>query len=137
MPIGLAASEIDGRRIRGPPRSPRFTSIKPSASRMRSASRTVGLEYPRSVVRSFSDGSGSPGKKSPLAIRRRSSAAIIIDAFNASSPLRPLHPLDLLNPLDSAPLPDRRPLLDERQRALFGILAAEHRRLHLRLHRPH
>ena len=59
-----------------PPSTPRTTVISPSASRMRSASRSDGRETPKRSTRSGSRPSDSPSVSSPLTIRARSSSAI-------------------------------------------------------------
>ena len=55
---------------------PRTTEIRPSASRMRSASRSDGLDTPNRSIRSGSWPSESPSESSPDTISRRSSSAI-------------------------------------------------------------
>ena len=59
-----------------PPRTPRTTVMRPSASRMRSASRSDGRDTPNRSTRSGSWPSESPSVSLPETIRDRSSSAM-------------------------------------------------------------
>jgi hypothetical protein len=75
-PTPLAACAIDGSSTCAPARPPRLTSISPSVSRIRNASRTVGFDVRYIVASSASNGRNTPTERSPLTIRLRTSEAI-------------------------------------------------------------
>src|SRR6478672_8562791 len=64
-PTYLAATAMSGETTRAPPRAPRRTLIRDSASRIRNASRSVGRDTPNISISTVSDGSESPVLRSP------------------------------------------------------------------------
>ena len=74
--VDRAATDKLGWVTRAPPREPRLTLIRSSASRMRNASRSVGLDTPNCTISCCSDGRVSPGRSSPRTIWRRYKVAM-------------------------------------------------------------
>src|SRR5690349_16542110 len=70
---------MSGDTTRAPPRAPRRTLIKDSASRIRNASRSVGRDTPNISISTVSDGSESPVFRSPRTICPR-----IYDAISSA-----------------------------------------------------
>jgi len=67
-PTYLAATAMSGDTTRAPPRAPRRTLIRDSASRIRNTSRSVGRDTPNISISTVSDGSASPVFRSPRTI---------------------------------------------------------------------
>src|SRR2546429_677498 len=78
-PTYLAATAMSGDPTRAPPRAPRRTLIRDSASRIRNASRSVGRDTPNISISTVSDGSESPVFRSPRTICPR-----IYDAISSA-----------------------------------------------------
>src|SRR6185369_3654667 len=83
------ATPMSGRCTTAPPRAPRVTLMRPSDSRMRTASRSVGRDTPKAAMSSPSDDSVSPSFSSPRTIWLRSCLATSSAALGTRKRLTP------------------------------------------------